>query len=72
MLKYFFPRYMRNTHTKVLAFMFVLQAINGYKHMHDEGGFGWYLRVILALGQGLIHGFKLSSFIRSNENAVVQ
>ena len=65
-LKYLFPGKMRNTHTKVLAFMFVLQALNMYKY-GDKTGNGWYVVVMLSVLQGAAHGFKVSSFIRSKK-----
>ena len=50
-LKYLFPSKMRNTHTKVLAFMFVLQALNMYKQGVSAagGGIGWYVVVMLSV-----------------------
>jgi hypothetical protein len=36
------------------------------------GELGFYILLLLSLAQGLLHGFKLSSFKRSSENAVVE
>ena len=76
---------MRNTHSKIIAFMFVLQSLNMFKNKKESertyGEFGFYLVLLLSIVQGGLHGFKLSSFKRSkhllsnfiaSENAVVE
>lgn len=53
-IKYLFPGKMRNTHSKVLAFMFVLQSLNMYKNKRESektyGEFGFYVVLLLSLG----------------------
>jgi hypothetical protein len=84
-IKYAFPGKMRNTHSKIIAFMFVLQSLNMFKNKKESertyGEFGFYLVLLLSIVQGGLHGFKLSSFKRSkhllsnfiaSENAVVE
>ena len=60
---------MRNTHSKIIAFMFVLQSLNMFKNKRESertyGEFGFYLVLLLSIVQGGLHGFKLSSFKRS-------
>ena len=68
-VKYLFPRYLRNTHSKIVAFLFIINALNLYKTPKKQWTnpeFAHYLILALSVAQSFLHGFKLSSFSRSN------
>ena len=47
LVKYVFPTYQRNTHSKVLAFLYVLGALNTYKQRKTQGDVSFWVMFIL-------------------------
>lgn len=85
MIKYVIPGRLRNTHSKIVAFLFILNSLNLYKthkSQQENGEYGHYIVIFLSVVQGLLNGFKLSSFVRSklessikylgSENSIVE
>jgi hypothetical protein len=75
LIKYVIPGRLRNTHSKIVAFLFILNSLNLYKthkSQQDNGDYAHYILIFLSVVQGLLNGFKLSSFVRSSENAIVE
>lgn len=67
-IKYIFPTRFKNTHSKILAFLFVLSSLNMYKKQRvemDHMQFSHWILFAFQIVQALLHGFKLSSFKRS-------
>lgn len=70
-VKHLFPSRFRNTHSKLLGFLHVMNALNTHKHKGQERDVVaevlFWVVFPSAIVQALLHGFKLSSFKRSKK-----
>eukprot|EP00347_Sterkiella_histriomuscorum_P021636 403333291 len=77
LIKYLYPKGLKNTQQKLIAFMYILATLQVYRSIDGSQpiigiNLVKYYLVLICFAQSLMSAFKVSTLFKSQENAVIE